>query len=145
MMQGDFDNFQTSDGVTLRMKIGLSVGKVEIHYIGNDKYKTFDVTGEAVDDVNQAQSLAKSGSVVISRAAWEMCNKPRCIAKIVGTGYAQVLHHGNSIGRTSRLGREGGGGGRTRYDCIREKFRPQPLFYGTTPILLLARVSWLYQ
>lgn len=93
MMQNDFDNFQTSDGVMLRMKIGLSVGKVEVHYIGNSKYKTFDVTGEAVDDVNEAQSLAKSGSVVISRAAWEMCNKQRCIAKVVGTGYAQVLFH----------------------------------------------------
>ena len=90
MMQNDFDNFQTSDGVTLRMKIGLSVGKAEIHYIGNGKYKTFDVTGEAVNDVNTAQSHARSGSVVISKAAWEMCNKQRCIAKIVGNGYAQV-------------------------------------------------------
>ena len=90
MMQSDFDNFQTSDGVLLRMKIGLSVGRVEIHYIGNSRYKTFDVTGEAVDDVNEAQSLAKSGAVVISKAAWEMCNKQRCIAKVVGTGYAQV-------------------------------------------------------
>lgn len=91
MMQNDFDNFQTSDGVTLRMKIGLSVGKVEIHYIGNNEYKTFDVTGEAVDDVNKAQSLAKSGAVVISKAAWDMCNKQRCFAKLVGPGYAQVF------------------------------------------------------
>ena len=91
MMQSDFDNFQTSDGVILRMKIGLSVGKVEIHYIGNRKYKTFDVTGEAVDDVNQAQSLAKSGAVVISKAAWDMCNKQRCIAKIVGPGCTGIL------------------------------------------------------
>ena len=90
MMQNDFDNFQTSDGVTLRMKIGLSVGKVEIHYIGNDEYKTFDVTGRAVDDVNKAQSLAKSGTVIISKAAWEMSNKERCTAKLVGPGYAQV-------------------------------------------------------
>ena len=90
MMQNDFDNFQTSDGVTLRMKIGLSVGKVEIHYIGNVEYKTFDVTGIAVDDVNKAQSLAKSGTVIISKAAWEMSNKQNCIAKLVGPGYAQV-------------------------------------------------------
>lgn len=90
MMQNDFDNFQTSDGVTLRMKIGLSVGKVEIHYIGNAEYKTFDVTGKAVDDVNKAQSLAKSGTVIISKAAWEMSNKQNCTVKLVGPGYAQV-------------------------------------------------------
>ena len=90
MMQNDCDNFQTSDGVILRMKVGLSVGKVEIHYIGNKDYKTFDITGEAVDDVNKAQSLAKSGSVVISKAAWEMCNKQKCFARMVGPGFAQV-------------------------------------------------------
>lgn len=90
MMQNDFDNFNTSDGVILRMKLGLSVGKMDIHYIGNDKYKTFDVTGEAIEDVKKAQSLAKSGTVVISKAAWEMCNKQRCFAKLVGPGFAQV-------------------------------------------------------
>lgn len=89
-MQTDFDNFKTSDGVILRMKLGLSVGKVEIHYIGNEAYKTFDTTGVAVDDVNKAQSLAKSGAVVISKEAWEMCNKQRCFAKLVGPGFAQV-------------------------------------------------------
>ena len=90
MMQNDFDNFKSTDGDILRMKLGLSVGRVEIHYIGNADYKTFDVTGEAVDDVNQAQSLTKSGAVVISKAAWDVCNKQRCIAKLVGPGYAQV-------------------------------------------------------
>lgn len=90
MMQNDFDMFQTPDGVSLRMKLGLSIGKVELHYIGNEQYKTFDITGEAVDDVNKAQSLTKSGAVVISKTAWEMCNKQRCFASLVGPGFAQV-------------------------------------------------------
>lgn len=91
MMQNDFDMFQTSDGVTLRMKLGLSIGRVELHYIGNEQYKTFDITGEAVDDVNKAQSLTKSGAVVISKAAWEVCNKQRCFASLVGqSGFVQV-------------------------------------------------------
>lgn len=90
MMQNDFDNFNTADGVLLRMKLGLSVGPVEIHFVGNNDYKTFDITGEAVDDVNKAQSLARPGSVIISKAAWEMCNKQRCFAKLVGPGYAHV-------------------------------------------------------
>lgn len=51
-----------------------------------------DLAGEAVDDVNEAQNLARSGSVVISPAAWDMCNKPLCIARPVGNGFAQVRH-----------------------------------------------------
>ena len=90
-MQNHFDNFETPDGVILRMKLGLSVGKTHIHYIGNQEYKTFDVTGPAVDDVNIAQSYTKPGAVVISKDAWEMCDQERCIAQVVGQGYVQVM------------------------------------------------------
>ncbi len=90
LIQSDYDNFQTVDGVILRMKIGLSVGKTEIHYIGNEEFKAFAVTGEAIDDANKAQSFTKSGAVVISKACWEMCNKQKCIAKLVGPSFAQV-------------------------------------------------------
>ena len=89
-MQNDYDNFQSSDGDILRMKLAVSVGKVQIHYIGNTEYKTFDVTGEAIDDVNEAQSFAKPGTVIISKGAWDMSNKQRCFAKHVGPGCAQV-------------------------------------------------------
>ena len=50
----------------------------------------FDLAGEAVDDVNKAQSLAKSGSVVISPPAWDTCNKPYCFANLLADGYIQV-------------------------------------------------------
>ena len=94
-MQHDFDSYQTSDGVVLRMKIGLSVGKVEIHYIGNEECQTFDVTGDAIDDVNKAQSLARSNTVILSNPAWEMCNKQRCFARLVGGGFAHVRSQTN--------------------------------------------------
>ncbi len=90
MMQKDFDNYQTTDGVTLRMKISLSVGMVNIQYIGNNDYKTFGITGTAVYDVNIAQSFTKPGNVVISKDAWEMCDQARCIATLVGDDCAQV-------------------------------------------------------
>lgn len=90
-MQNHFDNFETPDGVILRMKLGLSIGKTHIHYIGNQEYKTFDITGPAVDDVNIAQSYTKPGAVVISKDAWEICDQERCIAQIVGQGYVQVM------------------------------------------------------
>lgn len=92
-MQKDYDNFHTPDGVLLRMKIGLSIGRVDLHYIGNEETRTFDVTGEAIDDANTAQNLAKSGTVVISKLAWDICNKKQCSATIVGPGYAEVLPH----------------------------------------------------
>lgn len=73
------------------MKIAVSAGKAEIHYIGNDEYKTFDITGKAIDDANQAQSDCQSGSVVVSKAAWNMCDQQQYSATIIGqAGCAQV-------------------------------------------------------
>lgn len=89
-IQTNLDNYQTADGVLLRMKIALSVGKSYIHYIGNDKYKTFDITGPAVDEVNVAQSVTKPGAVVITKTAWEMCDQDRCTAISVGKCFFQV-------------------------------------------------------
>ena len=90
MMQNDFDNYKTPDGVVLRMKIGLSVGMADIHYVGGRDYKTFDVTGECVDDANTAQSVTRPGTVVLSKPAWEMCNKENCFSRLVGNGCAMV-------------------------------------------------------
>lgn len=89
-MQKEFDMFKTEDGEILRMKIGLSVGKVELHYVGNKSVRLFDVTGEAIVDSNTAQQNSKSGTVVISKLAWELVNQDNCVAKIVGPGYSQV-------------------------------------------------------
>lgn len=58
--------------------------------VGASDYHMLDVAGEAVDDVNAAQNQCPSGAVVISPAAWDMCNKRFCIAKLVGSGFAQV-------------------------------------------------------
>ena len=58
--------------------------------VGASDYHLLDVAGAAVDDVNTAQDLAHSGTVVISPAAWDKCDKRLCIARLVGEGYAQV-------------------------------------------------------
>jgi len=101
-MQNKFDNFQTPDGVVLRMKVGLSIGKVDIHFIGTDGRRTFDfigtdgrrtfdVAGEAIVDANIAQNHTKSGAVVVSKEAWSLLHsKEKCVAIIVGPGCAQV-------------------------------------------------------
>lgn len=92
-IQNEFDLFKTRDGEILRMKIGLSIGKVELHYIGNNSVRLFDVTGQAIEDANTAQQHTNSGAVVISKLAWECLDKEGCVAKLVGPGYAQVKSH----------------------------------------------------
>lgn len=96
-IQKQFDNFRTEDGDILRMKVGLSIGNVELHYIGNRSLRLFDVTGQAIQDSNIAQSHTKSGCVVISKEAWETLDKNRCAAKLVGPGYAQVCNYASGL------------------------------------------------
>ena len=92
-MQNDFDNYRTQDGALLRMKIGLGVGRTDIHFIGRKEFKTFDITGESVDDANLAQSKTRPGTVVLSNTAWEMCNKESCFSRIVGHGCVMVCRN----------------------------------------------------
>lgn len=77
-IQTSYDNYQTNDGVLLRMKIALSVGKCFVHFIGSESDKTFDFTGPAVDEVNLAQSFTGPGAVVITKTAWEICDQSKC-------------------------------------------------------------------
>jgi class 3 adenylate cyclase len=89
-IQNQYGSYRTEDGDNLRMKIGLSIGNVELHYIGNRSLRLFDVTGQAIEDSNIAQSHTKSGQMVVSKVAWECMDKTRCATKLVGPGYAQV-------------------------------------------------------
>ncbi len=92
-IQAKCDNFESSDGDILRMKIGVSIGKTKIHYIGNKEFKTFDITGPAITDVNLAQSECPSGSVVISKTAWTICEQQQYFATAIGkAGCAQVQY-----------------------------------------------------
>uniref|UniRef100_A0A1X7VFP5 Guanylate cyclase domain-containing protein n=1 Tax=Amphimedon queenslandica TaxID=400682 RepID=A0A1X7VFP5_AMPQE len=90
IMQKKFDNFQTPDDIALRFKIALSIGKTHIHFIGNQDYRTFDITGPAVDEVTVAQSVAKPGTVVVTRVAWEMCNQKLYTAEVMEHGFMLV-------------------------------------------------------
>ena len=92
-MQKEFDQFKTDDGKILRMKIGMSIGKVECHYIGNTSVRLFDVAGEAILDANKAQQLCKSGRVVVSKTANEILGPDICVAQAVGPGYSLVYLH----------------------------------------------------
>ena len=90
MMQSDFDDYKTTDGVLLRMKIGVSVGSADVHYIGRKDFKTFDITGECVDGARLAQSLTKPGTVVLSELAWKMCEKDSCLIVPIEEGCVMV-------------------------------------------------------
>ena len=90
VMQNEFDHFKTPGGM-LRMKIGVSIGKVDLHFIGNEESRTFDVTGEAIDDANTAQNNTTSGAVVISKLALMLCDQTKCSSIPVGPEYVQVF------------------------------------------------------
>lgn len=92
-IQANFDNFKTQDDTRMRMKIGLSIGRVELHFIGNSSYRTFDVTGQAIEDANSAQIHTNPGSVVVSKLAWKMCDQLNYSGTPLMTGHVEVLQY----------------------------------------------------
>jgi adenylate cyclase 10 len=102
LMQSNYDNYETPDGVTLRMKISLSIGECYIHYIGNATYKTFDITGPVIDDVNLAMNHTEPGQVVVSNAAFELCEKDKYVGESIGENFFQISRNKNDqIGLSS--------------------------------------------
>lgn len=50
-----------------------------MHYLRfeGERQKYFCVVGKAVDDVCEAEKLAKAGEIVLSASCWEHCEKHR--------------------------------------------------------------------
>lgn len=70
-IQRRVENYQSREGVVLKLKIGISVGPFSIQHIGDSKCKHFVATGPAIRDVSTAQEQASSGQIVISPACGE--------------------------------------------------------------------------
>lgn len=58
--------------------------------VGGSEAKQFALTGQAIDDVNQAQSLASIGSVTVSPAALEACTEHIYNGRVLRHGFMQV-------------------------------------------------------
>lgn len=85
-----YDGYQTSDGTLMRVKMSLSVGKTNIHIIGDETRRIFSVTGSCINDVRMAQSVVKPGTIVIPYSAWKMCDQSQFVSREIGIGFFQV-------------------------------------------------------
>ncbi|XP_067117035.1 adenylate cyclase type 10-like [Osmerus mordax] len=66
---------KTGVGCQLRVKIGISAGKLSKVIVGDDVSQYFVVIGRAVDEVRLAEGLAVASSIILSPNAWELCNR----------------------------------------------------------------------
>ncbi|KAK6483081.1 adenylate cyclase type 10-like [Huso huso] len=74
-IQNNCGNRETEVGVKLRVKIGISAGKISKVVMGGKDSKYFVVIGRAVDEVRLAEGLAVAHSIILSPNAWEMCDR----------------------------------------------------------------------
>ena len=73
-IQRKHGTYTTSDGVTLKVKIGIAAGEIQILIIGNDEERTYIEVGRGIEDVNKAENMCeKGGDVVVAPSAWIHC------------------------------------------------------------------------
>jgi len=75
-IQRKHGTYTTSDGVTLKVKIGIAAGETHILIIGNDEERTYIEVGRGIEEVNKAENMCeKGGDVVIAPGAWIHCHE----------------------------------------------------------------------
>ena len=66
---------------------------VLLHHTGNEKRRIFALGGQTVEDANIGQSLAHSGSVVVSPDVWRLCSHDKFFGNKIGkTNFMEVVH-----------------------------------------------------
>ncbi|XP_015214518.2 adenylate cyclase type 10 [Lepisosteus oculatus] len=66
---------ETEVGCQLRVKIGISAGKLSKVIMGDKVSEYFVVIGRAVDEVRLAEGLAVASTIILSPNAWELCDR----------------------------------------------------------------------
>ncbi|XP_045694582.1 adenylate cyclase type 10 [Phyllostomus hastatus] len=66
---------QESEGLDVRVKIGLAAGHITMLVFGDETRNFFLVTGQAVDDVRLAQNMAQMNDVILSPNCWQLCDR----------------------------------------------------------------------
>ncbi|XP_034145486.1 adenylate cyclase type 10 isoform X3 [Esox lucius] len=69
----------TEVGCQLRVKLGISAGKLSKVVIGDELSQYFLVIGRAVDEVRLAEGLAVAGTIILSPNAWELCDRDNIV------------------------------------------------------------------
>ncbi|XP_029460830.1 adenylate cyclase type 10-like [Rhinatrema bivittatum] len=74
-IQEDCGVRDTKVGIELRVKIGISAGRLSKVVIGFGAKEYFVVLGRAVDEVRLAEGLAGASEIILSPNAWELCDR----------------------------------------------------------------------
>uniref|UniRef100_UPI00398F2D34 adenylate cyclase type 10-like n=1 Tax=Pristiophorus japonicus TaxID=55135 RepID=UPI00398F2D34 len=80
-IQDKCDNKETEVGVKLRVKIGISAGKLSKVVMGDDESRYYALIGRAVDEVRKAEGLASANTVILSPNAWELCDRDNLVVE----------------------------------------------------------------
>ncbi|XP_030623566.1 adenylate cyclase type 10-like [Chanos chanos] len=70
---------ETKVGCQLRVKIGISAGKLSKAIVGDEGRQHFVVIGRAVDEVRLAEGLAEASTIILSPNAWELCDRDNIV------------------------------------------------------------------
>ncbi|XP_032624747.1 adenylate cyclase type 10-like [Chelonoidis abingdonii] len=92
-MQEQFGFSYTEVGLQLQLKIGLSAGHISQLIVGDEIRQHLLVTGQQVDDVRLAQSLAQAREVILSPNCWELCDRDVLETKMLKGQKAMKLRY----------------------------------------------------
>nr|ACA52542.1 soluble adenylyl cyclase [Squalus acanthias] len=80
-IQDKCDNKDTEVGVKLRVKIGISAGKLSKVVMGDEESRYYALIGRAVDEVRKAEGLASANTIILSPNAWELCDRDNLVVE----------------------------------------------------------------
>ncbi|XP_072903507.1 adenylate cyclase type 10-like [Hemitrygon akajei] len=80
-IQDKCDNRETEVGVKLRVKIGISAGKLSKVVMGDEESRYYALIGRAIDEVRKAEGLASANTVILSPNAWELCDRNNLVVE----------------------------------------------------------------
>jgi class 3 adenylate cyclase len=89
-IQSALRDHQTTGGLKLALRIGLGAGNIAIVHIGGIYNRwEFLITGPPLNQVNQAEALARPGEVVLSAEAWALVQS-HCIGQPLAGGNVRL-------------------------------------------------------
>ncbi|XP_044255355.1 adenylate cyclase type 10-like [Tribolium madens] len=69
-IQNTLGCFETEVNVLLKVKLAIACGNLTFSVIGNESYRHYIITGQAINDVKCAERESVSGDVVVAPSAW---------------------------------------------------------------------------
>ncbi|MBZ3886941.1 Adenylate cyclase type 10 [Sciurus carolinensis] len=96
-IQEKFGIYHTREGQDLRLKIGLSAGRISQVIIGDEQRQYLLVIGRDVDGVQLAQRLAQANEIVLSWNCWKLCEQYMFEVEIMREDEAVKINEGQPM------------------------------------------------